>query len=169
MNTKYVACDVQYAGDAGYAAGVGFDNLADTTPSHIAHAVVRPVADYKPGAFYLRELPCLLALLRAAESMPAVIFVDGYVWLAGQQPALGARLHDALNKAVAVIGVAKSSLRIAGESHPLSRFGLRPIYISAVGLELDTAVEMVSAMHGVGRLPTMLQRADAEARARAGG
>lgn len=164
MNSKYVACDVQYVGDTGFAAGICFNSLTDEFPGRVAQAVVCPVADYMPGEFYRRELPCLLELLRTLEQLPEVVFVDGYVWLAGGRPALGARLYESLNKAAAVIGVAKSSLRMAGESQRTSRTGHRPIYVSAVGLELADAVEVVTVMHGDGRLPTMIQLADQEAR-----
>jgi deoxyribonuclease V len=169
MNSKYIACDVQYVDDTGFAAGVCFNNLTDELPGQVAQAVVRPVADYVPGEFYLRELPCLLELLRTLQQLPQVVFVDGYVWLAGERPALGARLYEALNGTVAVIGVAKTSLKMAGESQQLSRAGHRPIYVSAAGIDLANAVEMVTVMHGDGRLPAMIQLADQEARALAFG
>jgi deoxyribonuclease V len=69
MNSKYVACDVQYVGDTGFAAGICFNSLTDEFPGRVAQAVVCPVADYMPGEFYRRELPCLLELLRTLEGV----------------------------------------------------------------------------------------------------
>ena len=52
-------------------------------------ARVEDVAPYVPGAFYQRELPCLLEVLRRVEAPLEVVVIDGYVWLsADRRPGL---------------------------------------------------------------------------------
>ena len=132
-------------------------------------AEVPAVAPYRPGHFFLRELPPLRAVLAGAGPLRLIV-VDGYVDLdpAGR-PGLGARVHDEF--AVPVIGVAKSSFRTATHAIPVTRAGsVQPLFVTAVGLPLTQAASLVREMAGRYRLPDALRRADALARgARPGG
>jgi deoxyribonuclease V len=164
-NTMYFACDVQYEHGNGYAAGVCFDDWQAETITQVVRATVASVAEYEPGAFYRRELPCLLALLQAAGALPKAVLVDGYVWLKDGQPALGARLFEATGGQFAVIGVAKSRLRNAGEYIEVKRnTQTSALFVSSVGITVETAAAHVAGMHGKNRLPTILEMADREAR-----
>jgi len=123
------------------------------------------IADYTPGEFYKRELPCILSLLKKIGPEPTVeaIIVDGFVYLDDEgKPGLGARLHEALDKSVPVIGVAKTNFAtierlkrevFRGESK-------RPLYITAVGADLEAAAENVRRMHGTFRIPDLLKTLD---------
>lgn len=108
-----LAClDVDYREAGAVAAGLWFRGWPATM---VEAEVVVPLADiaaYEPGAFYRRELPCLLKVLEAGPR-PDVILVDGYVWLGGK-PGLGARLHDAVGGIV--VGVAKTRFEGATEA-----------------------------------------------------
>ncbi len=159
------AClDVGYRRAVATAACVVFRDWGDPIP--VAEFVRRldVAAPYRPGSFHLRELPCLLAVLRELPALPFTLVIDGYVWLGGSRPGLGARLHEALGGAAAVIGVAKTAFRGA-PAHSVVRGRSRlPLFVTAVGVTGSHAAERVRRMHGPVRIPTMLRRADALSR-----
>lgn len=145
------------------AAGVWFRGWAADAAEHEATAVVRDVAEYEPGAFYRRELPCLTAVLTAGPQ-PDVVIVDGYVWLGADRPGLGARLFAALGGAVPVVGVAKTRFASA-EAVAVCRGGSQsPLWVTAAGIDPAEAAGHVAAMAGPYRVPTLLKRADGLAR-----
>ncbi|HUB42339.1 MAG TPA: endonuclease V [Streptosporangiaceae bacterium] len=120
-------------------------------------------APYRPGEFFLRELPPLRAVLAGAGPL-GLIVVDGYVDLdpAGR-PGLGAHVHHEF--AVPVIGVAKTAFRTATHAIPVTRAGsARPLFVTAAGLPRTQAASLVREMAGRYRLPDALRRADALAR-----
>src|SRR5262249_645622 len=120
------------------------------------------VAPYEPGKFYRRELPCLLAVLRKVADPIEAIVIDGYVWLADEQsPGLGGHLFQALGSATPVIGVAKPCFRSARAARPVVRGNSRrPLWVTAAGMDLETASRHVQDLHGPYRLPTLLKRVD---------
>ncbi len=122
---------------------------------------IERVAPYQSGQFYLRELPCLLAVLE--KGPPAdIIVVDGYVWLGDEQrPGLGAHLYRTLDEKAAVIGVAKTRYAGATAVQELLRGASRsPLYITAAGMDLSEAAHHIAEMHGPYRIPTLLKRVD---------
>lgn len=146
---------------ASFDAVVGDDVVVD----------VHNVAAYVPGVFYQRELPCLLtALAQLTLTADHVLVVDGYVVLddAGRK-GLGMHLHEATGHAV--VGVAKTSFK--GSAHGEWRSAravvrgqnaTRPLYVTAVGVDVDDAAAAVKGMAGKDRLPTLILRADQLAR-----
>lgn len=145
------------------AAGVWFRGWAAATAEHETTAVVREVAEYTPGEFYRRELPCLRAVL-AAGPRPDIVVVDGYVGLGDGRPGLGAYLFDALGGEVPVVGVAKTRFA-SGEAAAVCRGGSRsPLWVTTAGMDATEAAERVAAMAGPYRVPTLLKRADRLAR-----
>jgi len=128
--------------------------------------VVTDVPPYRPGQFYLRELPPLRAVLAGLGDQEGLglIVVDGYVDLDPDgRPGLGAYVHDEFG--VPVIGVAKSAFRSATHAIPVLRgFSARPLFVTAAGMPRIAAAELVRAMAGAFRLPDALRRADALAR-----
>ena len=160
------ACvDVDYRDDAAVAAGLWFSDWAAVASSFQAVATFPPAAEYEPGAFYRRELPCLLGVL--ALGPPAdVVVVDGYVWLGGGAAGLGAHMHAGLG--VTVVGVAKTRYAGATDALAVCRGGSRsPLFVSAVGMAVEEAAALVVAMAGPYRVPTLLKAVDALARSRA--
>ena len=123
-------------------------------------------AAYEPGQFYKRELPCILKLVEENKLRVDCIVIDGYVFLDGCGKAgLGKHLYDALSGKVPVIGVAKNRFKDIGSEYEVRRGSSnRPLYITAAGIELDTAKELIRTMHGNYRVPTLLKRADQVAR-----
>jgi len=157
-----VATDVHYddANDQAFAAAVCFDAWTDSAPTFERTRRVEGLRPYRPGSFYERELPCLLAALDGLDA--DLIIVDGHAVLDGR-PGLGGHLHAALD--VPVVGVAKASFS-NGEALPLLRGrSERPLWVSAVGLSHERARQLVGSMAGPHRIPTLLKRADALARA----
>jgi deoxyribonuclease V len=90
--------------------------------------------------------------------------VDGYVGLDGK-PGLGRHLFDHLSQQVPVIGVAKTRCRGAPAIEVCRGSSQSPLYVSAVGTDVDGAAARVRRMHGPYRIPTLLKRVDRIARA----
>jgi deoxyribonuclease V len=124
---------------------------------------VRDVLPYRPGEFYLRELPPLRALLASME-LPRLVVVDGYADLDPDgSPGLGAYVRAEFG--MPVIGVAKSPFRTATHAIPVLRgTSARPLLVTAAGLPRAEAVDLVRHMAGRFRVPDALRRADALAR-----
>lgn len=157
-----LAVDVHYTDPGAVAAGVSFDDWGDAQPARTCISRFDAVEPYEPGAFYRRELPCLLGLLCEHDLQPDIIVVDGHVFLDDEgRPGLGKHLFDALDGRVPVIGVAKTAFVGIGEDHALLRGdSTRPLYVTAAGVPLAAAKSHVAAMHGAHRLPTLLKAAD---------
>ncbi|MCI5074944.1 endonuclease V [Oricola sp.] len=155
-------------GDTVAAGGCVLISEFSSSEPLATHQVRLPMqsAEYEPGAFYKRELPVLLALLDAVSTPVATIVIDGYVHLDGAgRPGLGARLAAALDRRVAVIGVAKTPFRGDDWSRPVCRGESRqPLRVTAIGVDLDTASRWVAEMHGAHRIPVMCRLADRLAR-----
>jgi deoxyribonuclease V len=102
-----VAVDVHYLGTGGVRAAAVL--AADATFACVQAeraAVVTWVPSYRPGEFYLRELPPLRAVLDDLSGL-GLLVVDGYADLdPGGRPGLGAHAHAEFG--IPVIGVAKS-------------------------------------------------------------
>jgi deoxyribonuclease V len=164
MTSTSLACvDVAYGAAVACAGLLTFADWDDAKALGENVCRVPEAAEYQPGEFYLRELPALLALLETVTPLPRILVVDGYAWL-GDRPGLGEHLHQALGRAVPVIGVAKNRFRNCGL--PLLRGGSsRPLFISASGLSAEEARDNVAAMHGPFRVPTLLKAVDALVRA----
>lgn len=158
-----IACiDVGYSETTARAACVVINDWNDPAPAAEYIAKIVEVQDYQPGEFYRRELPCIEAVLAKLPEMPDMIVVDGYVWLGDQdQKGLGAYLFEALDQKIPVIGVAKNPFKGSGHAIDLRRGQSdRPLFITAVGIELSVATDYVRLMHGPFRVPTILKRVD---------
>ena len=144
------------------AACVVIDDWADAVPTAEDVVEIENVRDYEPGQFYLRELPCIQAVLAMLDDQPELIVVDGYDWLDEQNtPGLGANLYEALGQEIPVIGVAKNPFKQAARATKLYRGGsTRPLFVTAVGIPTAEAADNIAAMHGLHRIPSILKRAD---------
>lgn len=157
-----IAClDVHYRDPGAVAAGLWFRCWEDSASSAEIVLPIAQVAPYRSGQFYLRELPCLLAVLE--KGPPAgVVVIDGYVWLGDEQrPGLGTHLYNALDGKVAVIGVAKTRYPGATLAQELRRGTSRsPLSVTAAGMDVGEAAQSIAEMHGAYRIPTLLRRVD---------
>ena len=100
-----VCLDVDYRDDGAMAAGLWLRGWASPSAIHEATRFFANPAPYEPGAFYRRELPCLLGILEHGPD-PDIVVVDGYVELTDGGPGLGSHLHMTIGRPV--IGVAKT-------------------------------------------------------------
>lgn len=159
-----LACvDVDYRDHEAVAACLRFRDWPDASSSEELVVHLPPAAPYRPGQFYERELPCLLAALRQmGEPELDCILIDSYVWLDGSgKPGLGAHLYEALARRTPIIGVAKTSFAGSSFAVPVQRGSSQvPLYITAVGLAVQEAAACVKRMHGSYRIPTLLKRVD---------
>ena len=161
----FAATDVHYlrSGGARAAAVVAADAAFSVVLAEMTATVPQVVA-YRPGEFFVRELPPLRAVLDAVHGL-GLLVVDGYADLepAGR-PGLGAHAHAEFG--VPVIGVAKTAFRTATHAVPVLRgHSARPLLVTAAGMPVREAADLVRHMTGRFRLPDALRRADALARA----
>jgi deoxyinosine 3'endonuclease (endonuclease V) len=79
--------DVHYQGQKAQAACVTASDWSSPAALHHYLAHIEAIQDYEPGAFYKRELPCLLSVLQTLPALPQAIVIDGYVWLCDEKRA----------------------------------------------------------------------------------
>jgi deoxyribonuclease V len=118
----FAAADVYYPGSGGARAAAVV--AADAAFTHVLAeytALTPEVLPYRPGEFYLRELPPLRAVLHGIPGL-GLLVVDGYAGLDPRgRPGLGAHAHTEFG--TPVIGVAKS---VSARPPMPSRSGAEP-------------------------------------------
>lgn len=159
-----LAVDTHYTDDRAHTVGILFEAWTDARPTQVISAWREGIAAYEPGQFYKRELPCILDLLQQVDLSPLeAIVIDGFAVLddAGS-PGLGAHLYHALVGRVPVIGVAKTNYATihAAKIEVLRGDSARPLYITAIGMDLALAADHIRSMHGAHRLPDLLKALD---------
>jgi deoxyribonuclease V len=161
------AFDVHYL-ENGYAsaAAVLFSDYRDAEPAAVYTQLLPGAADYLPGEFYRRELPCILTLFGQFNEVPDEMVVDGYVML-GNKPGLGRHLFNWFDGKIPVVGVAKSKFEGAGGTEVFRGGSMHPLYVTSAGVNLQKASERIRTMHGDYRIPTLLKRVDVLAREQA--
>lgn len=162
-----LAClDVFYVGSKAWSACVVFDGWRATAAARKLVREFHDVAEYEPGNFFRRELPCLTGVLRELPDTPDVVVIDGYVWLdSAGRPGLGAHLYDALGRAIPVVGVAKSEFEGAPAVKVLRGKSKTPLYVTSAGVDAELAAENIRQMSGEHRIPSLLKLADQLCRA----
>lgn len=159
-----IAFDTYYYENKAKTIGVSFNKWENDKPIEIYSEIIEGIATYEPGSFYKREMPCILSLLKKIDLNDVqFIIVDGYVILDDDgKYGLGGHLYEELGEKIPIIGVAKSGY----DSNKLNSKALlrgeskKPLYISAIGVELNLAFEYIKSMHGNYRMPTLLQIMD---------
>ena len=159
-----IVIDVGYDEKIANAASLSFENWDDSSPTEEKKIRIENIADYEPGKFYLRELPCILESLNQYDlDKVDTIIIDGFVWLNSEKkPGLGAYLFDKLEKKIPVIGVAKRKFH--GENIFMKTIergeSKNPLFVTAEGIEVNVAAELIKNMHGDFRIPTLLKMVD---------
>ena len=157
-----LAVDAKYSEKYAAVAGILFEDWRDHVPRMELISCIEVPAAYEPGQLYKKRAALHSEAHRRKRIEPDCIIVDGYVYLEGSGKAgLGKRLYDALSGKVPVIGVAKNRFKNIGPEYEVRRgTSNRPLYITAAGIELETAKELIRTMHGNYRQPALLKRAD---------
>ncbi|MBP6825428.1 MAG: endonuclease V [Saprospiraceae bacterium] len=158
--------DVDYQSDRGQCAAVLFSNWTDAAPAKVYRSITDDIQPYVPGAFYKRELPCMLDALRLVAEPVTVLVIDGYVWLAENRGGLGFHLYEALNGEIPVVGVAKTKFRgVEMVAAPVYRgVSRQPLWVTAIGMDTSEAAGYIEQMAGEFRLPALLKVADGACR-----
>ncbi len=157
-----LATDVQYAENSAIAAAVLFHDWQTNEVERSLTKRIENIEGYEPGAFYKRELPCIMALLEEVTASLDFIVIDGYVTL-GQhhKPGLCTYLYQQLDQSVPIIGVAKNRFIDTPEACEVLRGqSQKPLFVTSAGLSLETAKQIIRQMHGEHRLPTLLKSVD---------
>ena len=141
-----------------------FQEWNQSTDFKIHTEIIDNVAEYIPGEFYKRELPCILSLLDQIDLKKVeAIVVDGFVYLDDEKKyGLGGHLYEKLNQEIPIIGVAKTNFASI-EKHKRSLLrgdSQKPLYVTAIGIELEDAFQKVESMAGEFRMPTLLKEMD---------
>jgi deoxyribonuclease V len=160
----FAAVDVHYLASGGARAAVVVAGDATFSAVVAENTVIVPeVMAYRPGEFYLRELPPLRAVLRGVTGL-GLLVVDGYADLdPSGRPGLGAHVYAEFG--IPVVGVAKSAFLSASHAIPVLRgTSARPLLVTSAGLPRTDAADLVRHMAGRFRLPDALRRVDALAR-----
>jgi len=162
-----IACvDTQYFDDHAATGVVLFERWTDSQAAKaFRHKLAGPPAEYVPGEFYRRELPCIMAALEPELHQIETIVVDGYVHLGIDQPGLGLKLFQELEEYKPVVGVAKKAFHSANLAVSITRGESQmPLFVTAAGMAADQAARQIQNMHGPYRIPTLLKLADSIAR-----
>ncbi|MEM1136563.1 MAG: endonuclease V, partial [Bacteroidota bacterium] len=151
------AFDVDYKQGEAHSACIIFKDWEDDIPYKTYELTTTEIAAYEPGAFYKRELPCLVSLINLITEKITVYIVDGYVFL-GDKKGLGYYLHKFYEEKIPVIGVAKTRFYKNNQCIEILRGESKnPLFISSIGVDLNKAAESVKKMHGAFRIPTLLK------------
>ena len=159
-----LAFDTYYFDNKAKTVALTIKNWEDSIEQNIFSEVLENVEEYTSGEFYKRELPCILSLIKNINPEDIeLIVIDGFVFLSDDnKKGLGAYLYESLNQKVPIIGVAKTDFISLNNNKRLLLRGesKNPLYITAIGIDLDTATSNIQLMHGEFRIPTLLKRLD---------
>jgi deoxyribonuclease V len=155
------AVDVHYddVAQVGFGAAICFERWEADWCAAEYRVKCDAIAPYVPGSFYKRELPCILAVLAVVEEPADLIIIDSYVNL-GSEPGLGMHLWEALDRRVPIVGVAKSRYYNAVAAETFRGRSKAPLFVTAVGIEVEVARECLCRMAGPFRVPSLLKRVD---------
>jgi len=158
-----IACfDVHYLDDHTNAAAVLFNDWSDAIALDQIALRFGPANEYVAGSFYQRELNPLLSLIGRLKPEIDTFVIDAYCHLSDDgDPGLGQYLHEQLPDDKIVIGVAKNRFRRTKHAAELMRGGsIRPLFISSIGIDYESAARNIESMHGKNRIPTLLKLVD---------
>ncbi len=148
-------------GNGALAAAVAFDEWDAREASRTYTTRIAPLARPARGEPDLRDLHCLLQLLREHALEPDTLVIDGFVHVDAQDsPGLGRHLYDALGGRSAVIGLARTAKPAFPAQYEVFREEeAAPLIVTCAGIDLGAAKARVRAMHGKRRMPTLMKLA----------
>jgi deoxyribonuclease V len=122
---------------------------------------IESIEEYIPGQFYKRELPCIINLFSRIKEKMDLIIIDSFIYVDNVHKGLGEYLYDALNKEIPIIGVAKNPYLDATNYKNVYRGKSKtPLYVSAIGYDLNKAADYIHNLQGEFRIPTILKKVD---------
>lgn len=159
-----VAVDVHYKEDYAKTVLLLFEEWTSEDYTGIIEIKSTDIAEYIPGEFYKRELPCILEGLKKIDTAAIdLIIIDGYVFVDDDRNwGLGAHLYHALQKKIPIVGVAKT--RFANNTDTVVQVcrgkSGKPLFVSAIGMDVEDAARQLLMMQGNYRLPHLLKVID---------
>ncbi|ASE60949.1 endonuclease V [Chryseobacterium indologenes] len=158
------AFDTYYYEDYANTVCIAFADWSSEKEVEIFTEQTSVPSGYESGAFYKRELPCIVSLLDKIVLRPGdIIIVDGYVTLDNEgKIGLGGYLYEVLKEQFPVVGIAKNEFTtpdsqrrsvVRGESKT-------PLFLTAKGIDVDEVKLKVEQMHGTFRIPALLKKLD---------
>lgn len=159
-----LAFDTYYYSEKAKTVGLLFDTWEAEEPVEVFTEILDDVSEYIPGEFYKKELPCITSLLKKTglDNIDYIV-VDGYALLDDEgKYGLGGHLYNYLEEKIPVIGVGKTNFRTVEKSKREVFRGKseKPLYVTAVGVDVDEASDYIKNMHGEYRMPTLLKQLD---------
>lgn len=158
------AFDTYYFENYANTVCIAFEDWNSDKETEIYTAKTAIISDYESGAFYKRELPCIINLLKNIELKQGdFIIVDGYVTLDNDgKIGLGGHLFEALDHKFPVIGIAKNGFNSQDDiRREVYRGNSRsPLFLTARGVDVDAVKTKVEEMHGNFRIPSLLKKLD---------
>lgn len=158
------AFDTYYYEDFAKTVCIAFEDWLSDTEKEIFTEKTEIISDYESGAFYKRELPCILSLLAKIKLHDNdIIIVDGFVTLNNNgKMGLGGYLFEALEKKIPIIGIAKNNFSSPDDKRRAVLRGesKTPLYLTAMGIDVDEIKIKLEEMHGNYRIPTLLKKLD---------
>ncbi|HKX85698.1 MAG TPA: endonuclease V [Flavobacterium sp.] len=159
-----VAVDVHYKESYAKTVLLLFENWQSEVPLDVIEVTIDQVADYIPGAFYKREMPCITEALKKIDlKQVTLLIIDGYIYVDNEGGyGLGGHLYAALEGKIPVAGVAKTKFQANQETvtEVFRGESKNPLYVSAIGVDKEWVAEQVQGMHGEFRLPYLLKLMD---------
>lgn len=163
------AFDTYYYEDYANTVCIAFEDWSSENESEIFVEKTNITSDYESGAFYKRELPCIVSLLKKIRLQEGdLIIVDGYVSLDNDDKmGLGGYLYEALDQKYPIIGIAKNEFASPDSQRKAVLRGesKTPLFLTAKGEDVDDLLPKVLQMHGSYRIPTLLKKLDQLSRA----
>lgn len=158
------AFDTYYFEDCANTICLAFKNWEDAEKTAVYSEKMTITSDYESGAFYKRELPCILSLLSQIDLKEGDIFlVDGYVTLNDEgKIGLGGYLYEKLDEKYPVVGIAKNEFSsVDFQRRSIYRGESKtPLFLTSKGIDVDILKPKIERMHGFYRIPTLLKKLD---------
>ncbi|MDH6253612.1 deoxyribonuclease V [Chryseobacterium sp. H1D6B] len=158
------AFDTYYYDEYAKTICISFEDWTSEKESEIYSEETSIISVYESGAFFKRELPCILSLLSKIELKEGdIVIVDGYVTLNDEgKKGLGGYLYEALEQNYPVIGIAKNGF---SSPDPRRRNVYRgesktPLFVTSMGIDVDEIKDSVEKMYGSYRIPALLKKLD---------
>ncbi len=163
-NFMILAFDTYYFDSKAKTVCLSFSNWTENKTYQVDSEIIDGIEEYTSGEFYKRELPCILSLL---EKLPfkdiEAIIIDGFVYLDDNNKlGLGGYLYEILKHKIPIIGVAKNNFAtiIVNKRQLLRGKSIKPLFITAIGINIEIATELIRNMEGENRIPTLLKTLD---------
>ncbi|MBT2619717.1 endonuclease V [Chryseobacterium sp. ISL-6] len=158
------AFDTYYYEEYANTICLAFKDWEDAEETIIYSGKTNITSDYESGAFYKRELPCILSLLLQIDLKEGdILLVDGYVTLNDEgKIGLGGYLHQTLEEKYPVVGIAKNEFSTPDSQRRKIYRGesKTPLFLTSKGMDVDLLKTKIEQMHGSYRIPTLLKKLD---------